>query len=45
MVDVQFDPAQLTAIEQEGFEGFTPVITNVSFISSPFKLLGEGSNR
>ena len=39
-VNVQFDPAQLTALEQGGFEGFTPVIINITHISSPFQLLG-----
>jgi len=39
-VTVQFDPAQLTQLEQGGFEGFTPVITGFQYISSPFPLLG-----
>ena len=39
-VNVQFDPAQLNALEQGGFEGFTPVIINITHISSPFQLLG-----
>jgi hypothetical protein len=39
-VNVQFDPAQLNALQQEGFEGFTPVIINIQHISSPFQLLG-----
>jgi hypothetical protein len=39
-VNVQFDPAQLNALEQGGFEGFTPVIINMTPISSPFQLLG-----
>jgi ankyrin repeat protein len=39
-VNVQFDPAQLNALEQGGFEGFTPVIINIQHISSPFQLLG-----
>jgi len=38
--NVQFDPAQLNALEQGGFEGFTPVITSITPISSPFQLLG-----
>ena len=39
-VNVQFDPAQLNELMQEGFEGFTPVIINITHISSPFQLLG-----
>jgi hypothetical protein len=39
-VNVQFDPAQLNALEQGGFQGFTPVIINIQYISSPFQLLG-----
>jgi len=39
-VNVQFDPAQLIQLEQGGFEGFTPVITSMTRISSPFQLLG-----
>jgi CheY-like chemotaxis protein len=39
-VNVQFDPAQLSALEQGGFEGFTPVITGFQYIKSPFPLLG-----
>jgi hypothetical protein len=39
-VNIQFDRAQLTALEQGGFEGFTPVIINITRISSPFQLLG-----
>ena len=39
-VNVQFDPAQLNALIQGGFEGFTPVIINITHISSPFQLLG-----
>jgi hypothetical protein len=37
---VQFDPAQLNQLEQGVFEGFTPVIINITRISSPFQLLG-----
>ncbi len=40
VIKVQFDPAQLNALEQGGFEGFTPVITGMMHISSPFQLLG-----
>jgi len=39
-VNVQFDPAQLNQLMQGGFEGFTPVITSMTHISSPFQLLG-----
>ncbi len=39
-INVQFDPAQLTELEQGGFKGFTPVIINMTRISSPFQLLG-----
>jgi len=40
VINVQFDPAQLGELEQGGFEGFKPVITSMTRISSPFKLLG-----
>jgi len=39
-VNVQFDPAQLNELMQGGVEGFTPVIINMTHISSPFQLLG-----
>ena len=39
-VTVQFDPAQLNELMQGGFEGFTPVIINITPIQSPFQLLG-----
>jgi hypothetical protein len=39
-INVQFDPAQLIQLEQGGFKGFTPVIINITPISSPFQLLG-----
>ena len=39
-VNVQFDPALLKKLVQGGFEGFTPVIINITPISSPFELLG-----
>jgi len=39
-VNVQFDPAQLNELMQGGFEGFAPVIINMTPISSPFQLLG-----
>ena len=41
-VVVQFDPAQLDQLMQGGFEGFTPVIINITPIQSPFPLLGVG---
>jgi hypothetical protein len=37
---VQFDPAQLNELMQGGFQGFTPVIINITRIQSPFQLLG-----
>lgn len=40
VVNVKFDPAQLNALTQGGFEGFAPVIINITHISSPFQLLG-----
>ena len=39
-VNVQFDPVQLNELMQGGVEGFTPVIINITHISSPFQLLG-----
>jgi hypothetical protein len=39
-VNVQFDPAQLNELVKGGFEGFTPVIINMTPIQSPFQLLG-----
>lgn len=39
-VVVWFDPAQLNALMQGGFEGFTPVIINITPISDPLALLG-----
>jgi len=39
-VNVQFDPAQLNELMQGGFQGFTPVIINMTPISSLFALLG-----
>ena len=42
-VSVQFDPAQLNELMQGGFEGFTPVIINITPIQSPFPLLGVGA--
>jgi len=41
-VNVQFDPAQLNDLMQGGFEGFTPVIINMTHIQSPLPLLGIG---
>jgi 6-phosphofructokinase 1 len=42
-VNVQFDQAQLNALMQGGFEGFTPVIISITPIQSPFQLLGINS--
>ena len=42
-INMQFDPAQLSALEQSGFEGFRPVITSITNISSALPLLGVGS--
>jgi hypothetical protein len=39
-VQMQFDPAQLQQLIQGGFEGFMPVIINVTPIQSPLPLLG-----
>ncbi len=39
-INVQFDQALLSELEQGGFEGFTPVIESMTHISSPFQLLG-----
>ena len=39
-ISIQFDPAQLNAIEQSGFEGFTPIITNIIRIQDPLPLFG-----
>ena len=39
-VSVQFDQAQLNALTQGGFEGFTFKIESMTRISSPFQLLG-----
>ncbi|MBF0571962.1 MAG: HAD hydrolase-like protein [Candidatus Omnitrophica bacterium] len=44
-VNVQFDPAQLNELMQGGFEGFTPVIINITPIQSPLPLLGPDKNR
>lgn len=38
VIQMQSNLAQLATIEQSGFEGFSPVITEVTFISSPFQL-------
>ncbi|MBF0571305.1 MAG: HEAT repeat domain-containing protein [Candidatus Omnitrophica bacterium] len=42
-VNVQFDPAQLYELMQGGFEGFSPVIINITPIQSPLPLLGIGT--
>ncbi|MDE2232284.1 MAG: response regulator [Candidatus Omnitrophica bacterium] len=39
-IKMRFDPGQLDQLEQGGFEGFKPVIINITPISSPFQLLG-----
>jgi len=39
-VVVQFDPAQLNELMRDGFEGFMPVIINITPIQSPLPLLG-----
>jgi hypothetical protein len=39
-INVQFDPARLIELQQGGFTGFTPIIINITHISSPFQLLG-----
>jgi len=39
-IKVQFDPAQLSAFQAGGFEGFRPEITDFQFIQSPLPLLG-----
>ncbi len=44
-IAVQFDPAQLNALMQGGFEGFSPVIINIRPIESPLPLLGVASRR
>jgi len=41
-VNVRFDPAQLDDLMQGGFEGFTPIIINMTAIQSPLPLLGIG---
>ena len=40
IINVQFDPAQLNALIQGGFKGFTPVIINVTPIQNPLALMG-----
>jgi hypothetical protein len=40
IINIQFDPSQLTEIIQGGFEGFTPVIINVTPIQNPMSLMG-----
>ena len=39
-IKVNFGPAQLNELLQGGFEGFSPVIINITPISSPLPLLG-----
>ena len=40
VIKTQFDPAQTKILEQNGFEGFTPVVTNIIRIDDPARLLG-----
>ncbi|MBF0504917.1 MAG: ankyrin repeat domain-containing protein [Candidatus Omnitrophica bacterium] len=42
IINVQFDPAQLNKLMQGGFQGFSPVIINVTPIQNPLPLLGIG---
>jgi hypothetical protein len=42
-IKVQFDPSQLDQLMQGGFEGFSPVIINITPLKSPFQLLGVKS--
>jgi ankyrin repeat protein len=44
-IKVDFDPAQLNELMQGGFEGFSPVIINITPIASPFPLLGIAPRR
>jgi len=44
-VAVQFDPARLNELMQGGFEGFTPVIINITPIQNPLLLLGVNPPR
>ena len=41
-IKVQFDPAQLNELSEAGFAGFTPVIVNMTAISSTLPLPGIG---
>jgi len=42
-IKVQFDPSQLEQLMQGGFEGFSPVIINITPLKTPFQLLGVKS--
>ena len=39
-IKVQFDPAQLDELLQDGFEGFSPVIINIVPIQNPLQFMG-----
>jgi hypothetical protein len=41
-ITVGFDPVELEVLMQSGFRGFTPVIKDITPISSPLSLLGVG---
>jgi hypothetical protein len=40
VIKMPFDPTGLEALQQGGFEGFTPVIVHMTYISSPWPSLG-----
>ena len=44
-IEVNFNPAQLNELMQGGFEGFSPVIINITPIQSPLPLLGISPHR
>ena len=44
-VIMQFDPAQLNELMKDGFEGFMPVIINITPVSDPLPLLGISSRQ
>jgi len=44
-INVQFDQAQLNELTQGGFEGFTPVITNMTRIQNLLPLLGINESK
>jgi chromosome segregation ATPase/Zn-dependent M28 family amino/carboxypeptidase len=45
VIQIRFDPIQLNAIEQGGFEGFTPVITSIIPIRNLLPLLGVNTTK